>query len=530
MISLAMLTFFSAMQVISAYPKIDLNNQSRWLCEGGNGSGSSYCDSTVHFPFSVTWDAIVPQAHCVLSFEKFFAVVRAGEVLVYQEGIDDLQYSITVDNVCVPCIYDGDLYSVSGKELIATKLSNGSISSSINMDYGEPEYLVPSEEFLLVVTSDSYLLSVRDGVINNEKQIPERVTTSPIVSKGVIAIACSDFNIHVFDYELEHIATSSTVGDIIDMVLVNDDCIVVCRKRGGVIALNPKTAKQIWNNKYPTGRNVHLVSDGKRVFLMREDSGIACIRPDGRTAWVNRMLSPSYSGVSGRLLFVATRDGALYPVQISTGQEGISYQTPGNLTAMPTILRDSAFLICGSRIIRLSTSRYGVYLGFEGDFDFDRLCPNKVYMRPINVINLTDNTVSVRIFCKVRNTSISETSFEISPNQEIALDMIVSTLGTLDLYERGEVIVDTPSYRYRLGIQYRVKQIPGDCNLDCIVDVMDFFIMGTCIGKRSYHQGYRVECDFDGNGIINELDADYINNNFGVTWSIDAIQLPPREK
>jgi len=263
--------------------------------------------------------------------------------------------------------------------------------------------------------------------------------------------------------------------------------------------------------------------------LLGADSGIACIRPDGRTAWVNRTTSPSYSGISGRLLLVATRDGFLCPIQTSTGQAGTPYQTPGNLTEMPTILADRVYLICGPRILRLTTSKYGVYLGFECDLDFDRLCPNRIYTRPMTIKNITDKKLSVRIYCKTPNTIVSNDTFIIKQNQELSLNVFVNTMGIYKQYTRGELIIDTPAYRYRIGIQYRIEQIPGDCNLDCIVDRNDIFIVGTCLGKRSYHKGYMKECDFDKNGIIDILDANVVLEHFGESWEIETAWISTKQ-
>ena len=189
---LVLLMIIILVQVTSVYTGSALNNPSVWLCERGDGSRACHCNSTIHFPFSVSWSTSIAQSHSVLVFDKYFAIIRAGEVLVYQDGTEDTLYSISVDSACVPCVFNGDLYSARGEELIATKLSNGSISYSIEMSFGKPEFLVPSEDFLLVVTSEKYILRIRDGIITGKHQLPDTVSTCPVVSKGVIAVACDD--------------------------------------------------------------------------------------------------------------------------------------------------------------------------------------------------------------------------------------------------------------------------------------------------------------------------------------------------
>ncbi len=487
-----------------------------WICTRGDSERRSNCDTTIHFPYSVSWDESIPQSHAVLVSNNYFVIIRATEAIVFHRVSKEELHTIDISGPCMPIIFENNLISIIDGKLRANKLSSGTLAYEISMVHGNPTFLLPSNKFMIATTDGGQLLKLSNTEIENNITLPDKATVCPVISGERIAIACDDFNIHLFDLSLKKIATSSTIGVVTDLVAFDGNSVVAIRERGGSVSITLDSARQLWSNLYPKGRSLHAVSDGNKVYLLGSDSGITSIRPDGRTAWSNRKISPTFSAISGRLLFVTTRDSKLYPVQTSTGQSHTPYKTPGNVTTMPTILRDSAFFICGPRVLQLGPSQYGTYLGFECNLDFDRLCPDKIYTRTISVKNICNQTITARVYCMVENASVSESKIKIFAGQTISVDVIINTIGILEFHERGELIIDTPAFRYRLGVLYDISQIPGDCNLDCRVDVTDLILIATCLGRRSYHSDYKAECDFDGNGIIDQLDIKILFDNFGV--------------
>ncbi len=487
----------------------------RWLTSRGGYERKTYCKKTIHFPYSALWNAVIPQTHSILAYKDYLIVIRPTEAIVFQHETKSELHTVEFDGKCLPVVYNGFLMTVNNNVLEGHNLSDGLLEFEYNIDQGDPLFLLPYDDFIIIVTDSNYLIKVSDSNVVS-KLLPNEISTSPVISGDKVVVACNDYNIYFYDFDLNQVAVSSPIGEVTDLVGFDGKSVVAVRKGGGSVALALEDGKRIWSNLYPKGRNLHAVSDGSKMYLLGSDSGIVAIRPDGRTIWTNRKISPSYSGISGRLILVCTRDGLLHPIQTSTGQSHMLYATPGNVTSTPTILDDKAFLICGPNIVELSTSPYNKYLGFECNLDFDLLCPEKVYKRDIFVKNISDNIVNARIYCMVKNASVSEESLKLVPGQTANIELTVKTFGEIKLQEWGELIIDTSSYRYRLGVRYVVEQIPGDCNLDCKVDATDLIIIATCMGKRSYHQGYKKAYDFDENGIIDNLDVEILIQNFGV--------------
>ncbi|HOO97804.1 MAG TPA: PQQ-binding-like beta-propeller repeat protein [Caldisericia bacterium] len=485
-----------------------------WPNVGGNSGRQAYCAQTVHPPYLSNWEVTISQGHHILTSNDYIFTICANEAVVFHTNSKEELGTFKITGPCVPVIFNDLFISFDGKEITARRISSDSVVWNVEVD--DPQSLLASDRSLFINSKSHIYRADTNGIIQSSGELPDEPVSAPTVVGNRVVIACRDMRVHVFDAEsLELVCSSATVGFVESVTSISDNSFVAVLERGGCIALAVEDCRQLWSDKTPTGKNKGAVTDCKWVYLFGSDSGILCKSIEGDTSWMNKTLSPTNISVCGRIILCCTRNSQIIPVQKSTGSAYNAINTPGDITSQAVPHKADFYVTCGPKLIRYSTSPFGLYLGISCDLNFGIICPEKIYTREIRLVNLGSSPISARVHTYARNTSTDKREIVVYPGYTETVAVSVNSKGVLSLQDFGEIVVDTPNYRYKLGINFFIKQIMGDCNLDCRVDGTDLIIIATHLGKRSFNPGFKLECDFDNNGIIDLNDVFVVRNNFG---------------
>lgn len=487
-----------------------------WPNVGGNSGRQAYCPRTIHPPYLSNWEVTIPQGHHILTSNDYIFTICSNDAVVFHATSKEEVGTFKITGPCVPVIFNDLFISYNGSMITARRISGDLIVWDVEID--NPQSLISSGDSLFINSKTTIYRVNTEGLIQASGKLLDEPVSNPTIVGDKIVISCRDMRLHVFDKQtLELVCSSATVGFIENITAIGENSFVGVLERGGCIAMSANDCKQLWSDKTPTGKNKGAVTDGNWVYLFGSDSGILCKSIDGDTSWINKTLSPTYLSICGRIILCCTRNSQIIPVQKSTGSTYNPINTPGDITSHAIPHKQDFYVTCGPKLIGYSTSPFGLYLGLSCDLNFGIICPERTYNREIQMVNLGNSPISARVHTYAKNTTTDRKELVVYPGIVETITVSVNSKGVLSLQDFGEIVIDTPNYRYKLGVNFFVKQVMGDCNLDCKVDGTDLIIIATHLGKRSFNAGFKPEYDFDNNGIIDLNDVSVIRNNFGVS-------------
>jgi|GEM_PF-861990 len=490
------------------------DGNSSWKNPYGDSSLRSFYSRTLHPPIEIDWEDSVKMPQYILCEGDRLVSASFDQLEIYTISTQERTAIIKVDTQIKPCLFDNLIFVARRNGIQAFRLSDGiqvfersfdGISSILSSDLG-----------ILVVHKNLITILGPQGDQVGLIELQEEVETQPAIWGDTMVYPCTDLKIRGINIKTgEQIFGTGIYGSVKQIAVLPKNVFVVVFNKGGCAAFDLLTGENLWADKEPRGDNLLLAASDSLVIVYGSSSGLICKRKEGSTNWYSNRFDVRQIMVSGRLLLTATKDNSLQLIQTSTGAVSVKIALPGTVSSTMAQLGASVYMACGPKLIRFITSPYKAYLGFDGELDFGTLRPGKAHKQSLRVTNLSNRSFQTLFTTKLKDCTVSPQIITLKPGEERLVTFTILTTAILSHEEKDVLTVDTPFYRYLLGVSYIAQQLPGDANLDCIVDVTDVIILGLHYGETSVSKEFKTEYDLNRDGRIDFLDLAIITQNLG---------------
>jgi outer membrane protein assembly factor BamB len=147
--------------------------------------------------------------------------------------------------------------------------------------------------------------------------------------------------------EADWVGSSPVIAEDINLLFVGLE-FGLFRKRGGIVALNPKTGEKVWEQKM--SEFVHctpLYLKKKKMVAIGGNDG--CVRlfsaKKGKSVWTFRaggeVRYSLESDTENNYLFFGCADGNLYVIDVDSGSQILKYEAEAEICGKPLILGDN---------------------------------------------------------------------------------------------------------------------------------------------------------------------------------------------
>jgi outer membrane protein assembly factor BamB len=472
--------------------------------------------NTIHPPLEIDWEVFAKPPKYIMCAKDRLITVASDEIGIYAISTASIIKTIPFKHKTKPFVTSNLLIIANDDEIYAYDIDIGDLSWKHNME--SVNFITSYRNLVVTVSGKTVNVLSEEGLLIKSFELSGEVESSPETDTKAIAFPCKDSKIRIFfDEGFSHPVEFTKPGTAINCTLLTDTLLYVVLSKGSGITFDINTGDSQWKTTEPTGSNIITVSDGIHLITYGTSSGIVCRRiVDGSFVWRYAKVEVSSMACSGRLLYVMTTGGNLIPIQISNGSDSGSVNLNGRPSGSLTVFNGKLFACIDAKIARLATSAFRAFLGFDGHFDLGVIYTNQITRKTITVSNLIGNRQEVKLFAvQTPFLSLSPSSFVVEPGQTMQVEITINA--TRILYEdfKGYIVADSPYYRYFLGVSALIMQLPGDCNLDCVVDGEDLVILAKSFGSRTYNSQYVKEADLDRNGVIDFNDMTIVSRNLG---------------
>lgn len=471
---------------------------------------------TIHPPLEIDWEVSAKPPKYLLCSKDRLMSVAGDEISIFAISTLTPIKTIQTKHKTKPFIVGNLMIVATEKVLTAYDIDIGEIKWSIEKDY--IDFALAFHDKILLTAGNTISVYTTEGALDKTFEVDDKIESHPEVVGDSVTFPCIDSKIRVFfDNGFSQQNAFTKPGAVINSVHLRDNLLYVILSKGSGIAFDINTGDSQWKTSEPTGSNIQVLSDGMHLITFGTTSGIVCRRiTDGSFVWRYAKVDVSSMSCSGRLLYVMTTDGNLLALQMSNGADSGNTNLGVKPSGFLTVYEGKLFAGIDAKIVRLSTSKYRAFLGFNGSFDLDVVYTNQVTKKTVSVVNLLGKKQSVKMFvAQIPYLTINPQGFMLEPGQEMQVELTINSTGILFEDFKGYVVADSPYYRYFLGVSALITQLPGDCNLDCIVDAEDLIELGLAYGSKPHNKEYKKECDLDRNGIIDINDMFIVSRNLG---------------
>lgn len=479
---------------------------------------SSQAASTIHPPLEIDWEVFAKPPKYILCAKDRLISIATDEIGIYAISTASIIKTIQFKHKTKPFVMGNMLIASTENEIFAYDIDVGDLSWRHVQD--SIDSIASFRNQVITVSGKTVSVLSVEGMLIKSFELEDGVESRPETDSKSIAFPCKDSKIRVFfDESFDSSVEFTKPGTAINCTFLTDTLLYVVLSKGTGIAFDVNTGDVQWRTMEPSGSSILVISDGKHLITYGASSGIVCRRIiDGSFVWRYAKVDVSSMACSGRLLYVMTTGGILIPIQIANGSDSGSINLNGRPSGSLLVFEGKLFAGIDAKIARLATSAFRAFLGFDGPFDLDVIFTNQIVHKTITVSNLMNKRQEVKLFAvQAPFLSISPTSFVLEPGQTMQVGITINATGMLFEDFKGYIVADSPYYRYFLGVSALIMQLPGDCNLDCVVDAEDLVVLAKSFGSRTYNSQYVKEADLDRNGVIDFNDMTIVSRNLGKT-------------
>lgn len=473
---------------------------------------------TIHPPLEIDWEVSAKPPKYILCAKDRLISVATDEISIYAISTANAIKTIQFKHKAKPFVIGNLLIASTENEVYAYDIDVGDLSWKHTQD--SIDFVASFRNQAVIVSGKTVNALSEEGMLIKSFELEDEVESRPEANAKSIAFPCKDYKIRVFfDESFDTAAEFTKPGAAIGCTYLTDDLLYVVLSKGTGIAFNVNTGDSQWKTAEPTGSSILALSDGRHLITYGTSSGIVCRRiVDGSFVWRYSKVDVSSMVCSGRLLYVMTTGGVLIPIQLSNGSDSGNVNLNGRPSGSLAVFDGKLFAGIDAKIARLATSSYRAFLGFDGSFDLGVIYTNQIAHKTITVSNLMNKRQEVKLFAvQIPFLTISPTNFILEAGQTMQVNLATNATGILFEDLKGYIVADSPYYRYFIGISALIMQLPGDCNLDCVVDGEDLVVLAKSFGSRVYNSEYSKEADLDRNGVIDLNDMAIVSRNLGRT-------------
>ena len=485
-----------------------------WKNPYGDSSSRSFYSTTLHPPIEIDWEESVKMPQYILCEGDRLVSASFDQLEIYTISTQERTAVIKVESQLKPCIFSKLVFVARHSAIQAFRLSDGKLVFERSFD--GISSILSSEMGLLVVHKNQVTILGPQGDQIGFFELQEEVETQPAIWSDTLVCPCSDLKIRGVNIKTgEQVFETGIYGSVKQVAALPKNVFVTVFNKGGCAAFDLLTGENLWIDKEPRGDNLLLAASDSLIIVYGSSSGLICKRLEGSTNWYSNHFDIKQLMVSGRLLLVSTQDKALLLIQASSGAVSGKLALPNPVSSTMAQVGVSVYMACGPNLIQLVTSPYKAFLGFDGELDFGTLHPGKMYKQTLKVTNLSNRSLQTIFTTKLKDCILSPQILTLKPGEVHLVTLTILTTSILSHEEKDILTVDTPFYRYLLGVSYLSQQLSGDVNLDCIVDVTDVIMLGLHYGETSTMKEFKTQYDLNRDGRIDFLDLAIIAQNLG---------------
>ncbi len=319
--------------------------EGRWPVAGGNPQHRYYFPTPLRPPLEEFWVADLPDAVAggvVAAVDYIFAVTTAGDVVALDSASGEEAWRRRLRSPV-------DVMPALTSQAVACATSAGQLFA-IDME-GEIVARIPlpaAPRSPLTAIGDTIIFGSRDGLLVAvdlssrrvlwQHKFQGEITGAPTVIGGLVLAGSWDASVAALDIHSgslvwHHRGDSAVAGS----VAVDGEIAVWGHDDGQLVAANLTDGEIIWTMRVGSGTRAAPALPPDRMLVACLDGALRCLSRKGEQQWEfltddQLLCSPL---VLGDVVYLGSRDGSLYAIDLKTGAELWRYRTAYGIYATP---------------------------------------------------------------------------------------------------------------------------------------------------------------------------------------------------